>query len=258
MPLEIALDHPTFLLKNKVQEASKSLLDTFGFNYFQYLRCFADGSISGLTNHTGLFECMRDYENTPVVFSSFEEGHENTYSYWFLWDEELPPTAPLQMAREKFNFHNGLTLVRRTKNYYDMIAVALPYEHPNPGSFYLNKLKAIEQFIYNFDLENKELLALMDKHPIALPNAYRDVNYQKICLTKGKITVVGKHGATYLTSREITCLRFLMQGATYKQIAQLLEISPRTVETYIQRVKQRTGYTSWIEIERMMYLCANS
>lgn len=48
MALKVALDHPVFLLKSKVQEASQSLFDTFGFNYFQYLRCFADGSISEL------------------------------------------------------------------------------------------------------------------------------------------------------------------------------------------------------------------
>lgn len=141
MRLKIASDHPLFLLKAKVQEASSALFETFGFSYFQYLRCFADGSISVLTNHTGLMECIEQFDDEPVVFSSFAEEYEQSHSYWFLWDEELPD-MPVRLAREQFNFHNGLTLVRRNKHYYDMIAVALPYEHPNPGSFYLNKYKA--------------------------------------------------------------------------------------------------------------------
>ncbi|RUQ88868.1 sigma factor-like helix-turn-helix DNA-binding protein [Legionella septentrionalis] len=40
---------------------------------------------------------------------------------------------------------------------------------------------------------------------------------------------------------------------SYKQIAHILEISSRTVETYLSRVKQRTGYVSYAELERMMH-----
>lgn len=252
MPIEIVQDHPIFTLKDKVQEASRSLLEIFGFNYFQYLRCYADGSMNCLTNNPGLFEYVKEYNDQPIVFSSYEEEHENTPFYWFLWDEALPPTAPLQLAREKFNFHNGLTLVRRTKNYYDMIAVALPYEHANPGSFYLNKIKIIEQLIYDFDKQNKDLLHLLNKTAIALPQAYRDVNYQDLCLSQGKVNVRGKIGMTYLTSQELVCLRFVFQGFSYKQISQMLEISPRTVETYLLRIKQRTGYTTYFELERCL------
>lgn len=253
MPIEITLDHPIFTLRDRVQEASCFLHEVFGFNYFQYLRCYADGSVNCLTNHTGLFEIAREYHDQPIVFSSFEEEHENVPFYWFLWDEALPPTAPVQLAREKFNFHNGLTLVRRTKHHYDMIAVALPYEHSNPGSFYLNKIKAIEQFIYEFDKQNKDLLCIMDKSAIALPQAYRDVNYQEMCLSQGKINVQGQTGMTYLTTQELTCLRLVLQGFSHKQIAHMLEISHRTVETYLIRAKQRTGYASYSGLERIMY-----
>ena len=65
---------------------------------------------------------------------------------------------PVQLAREKCQMHNGLTLVRRHKKHYNMIAVALAKEHPNPASFYLNKLKVIEQFIFNFELQNNDLI----------------------------------------------------------------------------------------------------
>lgn len=255
MSLQISLDHPTLALKAKVQEVSGNFLKTFGFSYFQYLRCFADGSIGLLTNNTSLMEYFQHVDNSPVVFSSFENEHENAHSYWFLWDEELPE-SPVQLAREKFNIRNGLTLVRRSKNYYDMIAVALPREQANPGSFYLNKLKAIEQFVNEFDADNKDLIELMNKNPLVLPKAYRDVNYEKICLTKGKITVAGKYGMTHVTAQELACLRLFIQGASHKRIAQELEISSRTAETYLIRVRQRTGLASRAELERMMSLCS--
>lgn len=254
MSLKISLDHPTLLLKSKISEVSKHFLESFGFNYFQYLRCFADGSVGLLTNNTGIIEYFQHVDNSPVVFSSFEQEHEKVHSYWFLWDEALP-ASPVQLVREKFNVRNGLTLVRRSKDYYDMIAVGLPVEQPNPGSFYLNKMKAIEQFVNEFDKDNKDLIQIMNKNPICLPENYRDVNYQKICLTSGKVTVEGKFGVTYVTIQELSCLRLLMQGSSYKHIAHMLDISPRTVETYFLRIKQRTGYSSRIELERMLLAC---
>ena len=253
MSLSIALSHPTFELKPKIQELTNGFLTTHGFSYFQYLRCYDNGAIGLLANDTRLMEHFQHVDNAPVVFSSFTEEHKQTPSYWFLWDEALPP-APVQLAREKFNIRNGLTWVRRSKHYYDMIAVALPQEQPNPGTFYLNKLKAIQQFIAEFDKTNKDFIKLMDKNPIALPEAYRDINYQDICLQKGKINILGHLGETYITSQELSCLRLLFQGMTQKQIAQMLELSPRTVETYLQRVKSRTGFASLVELEGLILL----
>jgi|GEM_PF-1236151 len=255
MSVKLPVNHPILESKHKVQEVTANFLEAFGFNYFQYLRCFANGSFGLLTNNTGLTEYFSHVDNSPVIFSSFEEGHEKIHSYWFLWDEALPD-MPVTLAREKFNLRNGLTLVRRSKDYYDMIAVACSTEQANPGGFYLNKLKAIEKYVQEFDANNKDLIALMTKSRFVLPEAYRDVNYKKICLAQNKITVRGKYGLTHITAQELACLRLLIQGATHKTIAQALEISSRTVETYILRIKQRTGFGSRVELAHMLALCS--
>lgn len=254
MALRIALNNPVFTLKEKVQELSNDFLKNFGFNYFQYLRCYADGSIGLLTNNTGLIEYVQQIDNLPVVYSSYAKEYENTHSYWFLWDDSLPK-FPVQLAREKFNFHNGITMVRRSQHYYDMIAVALPTEHPNAASFYLNKLKIIEQYINDFERNHRDLITMMNKNKIALPNVYRDTNYEMLCLANGRVNVYGKYGMTYITSQELACLRILFQDASYKEIAQCLGLSPRTVETYISRVRQRTGFKTGFEIDRALSLC---
>jgi DNA-binding CsgD family transcriptional regulator len=226
----------------------------FGLSYFQYLRCFADGSVSLLTNNTSLMEYFQLVDNSPAVFSSYNEEHAKQHSYWFLWDEELP-TEPVALAREQFNIRNGLTLVRRSKTYYDMIAVALPKEQANAGSFYLNKMKAIEHFIQDFDKEQKDLIAFITRNPVALPEANRDVNYKKMCLPQGRIEVQGRQGNTYITAQELACLRLWFQGALQKEIAFSLELSTRTVETYLLRIKARTGFASRAALERMLSLC---
>lgn len=254
MPLHIPQTHPIYELKSTVSTACKPFLQQFGFSYFQYLRCFADGSFSALINDTRVFDYFQTFNNIPLVYSSFTAQHENAHTYWFLWDEELPK-FPVNLARDEFNVHHGLTLVRRTKNYYDMIAVALPHWQMNAGSFYINKLAAIEKFIQAFDDQHHDIIQAMTKNPIALPNKSRDINYKAICLKDGRFTVRGRYGLTYVTTQELTCLRLLAFGAAYKEIARHLRVSPRTIETYINRVKQRTGYHTRAELKYVISLC---
>jgi len=254
MAIKIDLDHPIFSLKSKIQEVSQNFLKQHGLNYFQYLRCFANGSMGLLTNFTGLIEHFQYVNREPVVFSSFKEEHEKAHSYWFLWDEELPP-EPVRLAREKLNLHNGITLMRRSKDYYDMIAVALPTERNNAASFYMNKLKSFEQFFDAFAQDNKDLIQVMNKHALILPAPYRDVNYQDICLKQGRIEVLGKAGKSYVTQQELAYLRLLIQGAGNKEIAQSLGLSLRTVETYLNRIRQRTGWTSRSGLRDLLATC---
>lgn len=251
MGFKLNNDHPTFLLTNKIQEISNNFLNQFGFNYFQYLRCYNDGSFSLLTNHIGLLEFVQQFEHSPVIYSSLASENKNAHSFWFLWDESLPK-YPVEIARKKFNLHNGLTLVKRCKTYYDMIAVALAKEQANPALFYMNKLKAIEFYIRNFEIDNQDLIKLITKNPIALLEAQRDVNYKHLCLSNGKIEVLGKHGKSYITTQELTCLRLKLQGTSYKEMAQTLNLSVRTIETYINRVKERTGYETHLALEHML------
>jgi DNA-binding CsgD family transcriptional regulator len=250
MSIVLDLNHPTFLLKKKIQEITEDFQKKQGFNYFQYLRCYADGSIGLLTNKTDLIEYFRNLDNTPVVYSSFSQKNAVQSSYWFLWDDALA-SQPVTIAREKFGIYHGITLVRRAPTYYDMIAVALPAHQPQVGSFYLNKLRLIENFINYFDKNNKSYIQLMDKNPISLPCTARDVNYEKICLSSGKIKV----RETYITAQELACLRLLSTGFSYKEIGWQLNISMRTVETYIQRIKIRTGCINRRELLQLLQTC---
>jgi DNA-binding CsgD family transcriptional regulator len=43
----------------------------------------------------------------------------------------------------------------------------------------------------------------------------------------------------YLSKQEIHCLRHLITGKTFKLIGQALQLSPRTVEHYIENIKRK-------------------
>lgn len=254
MGVLIDLNHPICQVKDAVASRCDNFFTQQGFSYFQYLRCYQDGSFSLLTNNTGLLEEFSSWSDSPVIFSSFEEENKNMHTYWFFWDDTLP-SAPVNLARDKYNLNHGLTLVRRSKEYYDMIAVALPKAKSNIAAFYLNKQKAIENFINNFDRNNQDLLQYANKNMVQLTEPYRDTNYQNICLKKGRIFVNTPNGKSHLTTQEIACIRWMLQGASTKEIANILAISPRTVESYFLRIKDRTGVMNKLDFQSLLLTC---
>lgn len=52
----------------------------------------------------------------------------------------------------------------------------------------------------------------------------------------------------FLSQREHECLKYFASGKTIKQIAQFLKLSPRTVEHYIENVKNKMGVSTKTEL----------
>lgn len=231
MPPKIDLSNPTFALEGKVAEVCQPFLKQFGFNYFQYARLFHDGSIACLLSDASLTKHLMELDLTS--YSSVKDQQ----SYWFLWDEELPE-FPVKIAKEAHNLHHGLTLLRRHKTHYDMIAVAMPNVSINASSFYFNHLKTIEHFIFEFETQNQDLLKVTFGHKMELPQKNWDPNLQQLLLLKNRIPI--PQLGTYITLQESSCLRLSTKGLSHKEIARVLNISPRSVETYLSRLKHRT------------------
>lgn len=61
-------------------------------------------------------------------------------------------------------------------------------------------------------------------------------------------------GGLYLTHREAECMHWMLQGRTMKDIAKVLKLSPRTVEYYIKRLKDRWGCKSKKELLTLLQL----
>ena len=52
----------------------------------------------------------------------------------------------------------------------------------------------------------------------------------------------------YLTGRELQCIMGFLDGETIKTVAKSLELSPRTVEFYLKRIKDRFGCRTKVEL----------
>ncbi len=52
----------------------------------------------------------------------------------------------------------------------------------------------------------------------------------------------------YFSARELQCIEFIMQGKSIKEIAKVLSLSPRTVEHYIENIKNKANVRTKAEL----------
>ena len=63
-----------------------------------------------------------------------------------------------------------------------------------------------------------------------------------------KLPIAAEHGEVYLSKREGLCLSYLAQGYSQAEISTALGLSKRTVETYINNIKNKTNAQSRSEL----------
>ena len=238
MPFYIDKSHPLFTFSPEISLGTCETLKKFKLNYFQYLRCYKDGSFTLLVNRTDMADEF--FANDYPILSHVEETLKDRDTYSFLWDETLPE-EPVKLARDKFGMHNGLTFIKRHEEYYDMIGFAMQKDLPNKLTHYMTYSNILDAFAADFLKDNQALFQHMDAHRILPPDHMRDPNRETLILKEKPLEIQGRYGLVTLSIQEVRCLELLREGMIYKQIANSLDISPRTVETYINRIRLKTG-----------------
>ena len=251
--------HPTITTAPDVAAIAKPLADKFNINYFQYLSVFEDGRFSLACNRPDwisfAFEHLQSKQK-PAVYSHIAGEQLNKSTYCFLWDNNLPD-EPVQLARE-FDIANGLCFVERYETHYNLIAFATPVSDSSAVETYLNHTPELLHFIQNFKHDKKQLIADINQNAFNVTCQQKDENLDKMLLkyqSKFQAIKVPSHTSeSYVTQMEYSCLRYLSQGDTYKAIAQKLGISPRTVESYFVRVKNRLDLSTKSELIRLYHM----
>lgn len=236
--------HPSRAFIPKIKAFCDSILKPKGITHFQYLRCYPDGSYELMLPDPQYTEDVFDYE-MPIL-SYCPQSYRQHHQYTFLWDKTLPSYA-VDLVRRRYNIYHGITLTLRYPHHYDMIAFGLGNWVRDSESFYLNHANFLQDAWHHFTTKYETIIKISQQHRIHPPQHMQDVNRKEMCLKAPprRYTVPPRTGEalSYLTHQESRCLYALKQYRTYKEAAQALNIGERTLETYVQRIRQRTGYS---------------
>jgi len=241
--------HPTLASSSDITEICRPLFEKLKLNYFQFKKVHRDGSISVLCNRADWIDFSLKQDIGRKAYSCEKKEISNSQSYYFLWEPNLP-SAPIALARE-FDIANGLCFVERHPDFYYLIAFATPVSNQQALDLYLNHLELLKNFIHYFRETKADLIKVADSNRIILSAEEQDLNVDAMLLSSNlrrKVPVFFQGKYFHITQREYDCLQAMNLGNTGSDIALMLNLSPRTVETYLQRIKDRVGVRSKQEL----------
>lgn len=243
-----------------LQEICQPLFTHTDISYFEYFRLFKDGSRAWLATDAARTKHM--FETDVKETTKFSDNIPILNNRCYLWSSllDLMPKQPqlllankLAISKNDFKIDNGICFVEHTEHYQEYFSFATKPGAVGIIDFYLNNTGFLEIFILYFKDKAKDIIdAAVKNRIIMLPNS-TDSNTElpqevtplekykhgiEININRYYFTLNNKQ--TYFTKQEFECVKLLAKGASIKQIANYLTISPRTVEYYLKSARLRT------------------
>lgn len=245
--------HLCLTSSNAIDEMVKPLKIFFGITSFVYQKKFFDGSETRLSNQPAWVKHF--FQEKLYQHSVFEQGLNNLPKGKFLWSHLPQHQEVLSQARE-FNIDHGITFIEPHNDGCEFFFLGTTRDKPEVAQLYLNHLDLLERFLLYFREKAVTLIEQSNKDRIIIP--------EKIALLKNDsmLSTINREGfqkllrspqLAALSPRELTCLTLLQDGYTYKMIGGELNISARTVETYIEQIKQKTNSYSKKDLLKLKY-----
>jgi LuxR family quorum-sensing system transcriptional regulator SolR len=218
----------------EIAEIMLPQLSQHGITVFNYYRIYFDGRVVRLSSDQAWTEHYfeKNYMNTMTVPKDYIMKPLNYY----VWLTEDCPEMLLDAALN-FDTSNGITLAVKHPEYIEYFCFATTLQNTRIiNQFYLNNLDVLHKYGLEFLGHAKNILKRAEKNTLQIINP-------EVCHADCRPANLGLDGslqsAITLTNRQSECARLLLQGKKYKEIAVELNLSTRTIESYIDILKNK-------------------
>ena len=248
--------------KAHIKEISRicvPLFNNFNLTHFGFLRYMPDGSYLAISNDINWAEIhlKNDYASSQYFAEEVCSIAKDTY-HASLWPTFCPADRTLDALYNHGIWH-GLNVVQPSAEFVDVYYFATNRENHQIASLYLNHSDLIKRFITYFKNEAKNIIQTAKPESYAYSEVYNKVFQSKIDNNDDKTSVENFIKETEikkfkisdfpsLSAREVQCMTLLSSGRTMKEIAKCFDLSPRTIESYINNLKNKLGCVSKSDI----------
>lgn len=239
----------------KIQEANDRLFEHFQIFLLTYRRFYRDGRTLYLFGTSEWLE--KCFEKEYITSFSFAERWKKISAqanYEFMFPETLDQVSD-QVYQDLFDMGlwHGLIIYKNRGDCIDAYCFITERERTYVRDIYHNSPEVLEHYISHLMVMVQPVLKAPESSyflTFHLPNDYgNNDNQENLNLFKNSLPVK-KHylrinGEDILLSEmEYQCLNYFKKGLTQKQIATNLSISPRSVETYLKRLREKAKLLS--------------
>ena len=240
---------------DKVRQLSKNFCQHVGVTTFGYVRVYNSGTISWVTTNPDQDRFLVEsnvLNNHPLVDTknTLKEGcYLDLNTYQFPGCEEF-----YRERAKRFQMDHGMVLVRHQKDYLETCCFSgLSTKRPLYQIF-MNEQALFRTFMEHFttQLDRRLLSTLSQGISLAhFKDQYGVPSINSLCFSGNRAALVescGWKNLLILSKREKQCLALLKEGYTYQAIGLRLRLSERTVEHYLDSVKNKLGVDSRSEL----------
>lgn len=235
-------------------------------DYFDFIREYSDFSRIWLGTNANW--TMYLYKNEYVKEMDFQNETEPLQPGWYSWDmlgASLPTRSQinayhtkLKDAGNSFNIHNGIALIEYHDSFCEYYSFGSNDQHTKIIDDYLIHRDIYSNFVQYFKQEANDIIKQADSLRLILPwyakKLYnndsdklihsKDDNYFGVT----QFYLAGKYRDIYLTRQQYNCAKLLARGKRRKEVASILKISNRTVDTYIDQMKLKLNLRSYSQL----------
>ncbi len=217
---------------------------------FEYARVYDDGTASILYSHHDIahYVIEKQLHITAHVPEKLIEDE-----FWYLPDSDGPYVRALREISEISSSNTFVNYIRRYFGFYEMYSFWHKEECSVAASKFINMKEQLEQYCQIFRESADELITSVDQDRFTLTTAMqpnirgldskrtdKDINLhlylQKV---KEELLKLNEYIFPKLSMQEIKCVCYLFEGKTATDIAELLNISKRTVEMHLNSIKTK-------------------
>lgn len=244
-----------FTYYNDINEIAKALR-AYGITYFAHKIIDDKGPKLYLGNAPALHEL---YYNEIMRKSSPIEGNVNQFKTGYYFFEHFPQPHPDSLEQLKANdIGNIFVIIKESEKQCEFFFFGSEHHNRTINHFYINNINLLESFILAYKsqaariheqcLDQRLLVNKMvedNPHHLLSQRLGKEMVYsflQQNVAKKVILTVDNKK--IRISKQEMNCLYHLLNFKTNKEMAQVLNISPRTIETHFSHLKDKFSVTS--------------
>lgn len=223
---------------------TKIFCDAMHLTAFAYVRVYHDGRVGWVTsdaNHDRMLAEFGFFKDDPLINTAkaLKQGH-----YLWFHDRKFPRSDEFYQQRTRhFKLDHGMVLVSHQKDYLETGCFSgLLAQKPLYNVFSQEK-GLFKSYLASFKQNlPPDMLSLIEEgiHLRYLKPAYGKDSSLALPTDRKKLIInCGWGELLTISQREMSCLSLLREGLTYEAIGQQLDLSPRTVESYLFSVKNK-------------------
>lgn len=239
---------------DQVRKVVKPFCEPLDLTGFAYVRVYHDGRVGWLSSdadHDRMLYEAGFLEEDPLIDTSeaLNKGH-------YLWfpNRIFPGHKAFYKEREGvFQIDHGLVVVNHRKEYLETGCFSgLLKKRPLYNTF-SQEVGVFKAYLKHFSRVLPKSLSSIFESGIHLKDLKSSYGKSRnLSLPRERmVTECGYAKLLTLSQRERDCLALLRRGYTYQMIGEKLNLSPRTVESYLLTVKNKLNLYTHAELWRV-------